>query len=142
MSRKLSNFLSRRAGLVARRAGSLQAKKALSVLALAAAAVMLADPAHAGTDGAEFADVWTTLTGWMQGTLGKIVAGAFVIVGLVAGVARQSIMAFAIGVGGAIGLYNAPTILDNIVTGTVPLLPEATAKALPAVNLLTAVSGL
>lgn len=141
MSRKLSNFLSRRAGLVARRAGSLQAQKALPVLALAAA-VMLADPAYAGTDGAEFADVWTTLTGWMQGTLGKIVAGAFVIVGLVAGVARQSIMAFAIGVGGAIGLYNAPTILDNIVTGTVPLLPEATAKALPAVNLLTAVSGL
>jgi conjugal transfer pilus assembly protein TraA len=83
------------------------------------ALVMSTSQSHAGTGGNEFADVWTTLNGWIQGTLGKIVTTAMVLVGIGAGIARQSLMAFAVGVGGGIGLYSAPTILTNIFTATV-----------------------
>ena len=82
--------------------------------------------AIAGTGGTEFDTVWTTLTDWMQGTLGKIAAGAIVLVGIIAGVARQSIMAFAVGVGGGIGLYNTPTIIDNIMTAMLTNAPATT----------------
>ncbi|MCG8026309.1 MAG: hypothetical protein JAZ02_20410 [Candidatus Thiodiazotropha endolucinida] len=85
-----------------------------------------AAPAMAGTGGTEFADVWTTLTDWMQGTLGKIAAGAMILVGIIAGVARQSLMSFAVGVGGGIGLYNTPTIIDNMMTATLENAPAAT----------------
>lgn len=99
----------------------IAARPYLPALALALLVTAVVVPhAMAGTSGTEFAAVWTTLTGWMQGTLGKIISGALVLVGLVAGVARQSLIAFAVGVGGGIGIYNSPTIINNIVTGTLP----------------------
>lgn len=113
-----------------------------AITALALGTFAFTDAAQAGTQGTEFNAVWTTLTGWMQGILGKIIAGAMILVGLVAGVARQSIMAFAIGVGGAIGIYNAPTILDGIVAGTVEVADAAALQATPVVNLLAAVAGI
>jgi len=86
-------------------------------------ALVIAEPSFAGTGGDEFSDVWTTIKDWTQGTL----------VGIISGVARQSLMAFAIGIGGGIGLYNAPTIIESILTATVP---EGGAAILPAVEAL------
>lgn len=53
--------------------------------------------------------------------LGDVIAGAggIILVGLVAGIARQSLMAFALGIGGAMGLYNMPTIVETIMSATV-----------------------
>ena len=99
---------------------------AVAMITTVALAAFLTPEAMAGTGGTEFDTVWTTLTDWMQGTLGKIAAGAIVLVGIIAGVARQSIMAFAVGVGGGIGLYNTPTIIDNIMTATLANVPAAT----------------
>ena len=87
---------------------------------------LIAPEVMAGTGGAEFDSVWTTLTDWMQGTLGKIASGAMILVGIIAGVARQSIMAFAVGVGGGIGLYNTPTVIDLMMTATLENAPAAT----------------
>lgn len=89
-------------------------------------AALLAPEVLAGTGGAEFDTVWTTLTDWMQGTLGKIASGAMILVGIIAGVARQSLMAFAVGVGGGIGLYNTPTVIDLMMTATLDKAPAAT----------------
>jgi conjugal transfer pilus assembly protein TraA len=86
----------------------------------------------AGKDGTEFDDVWKTLEGWAQGTLGKIIAVAMILVGLVMGVVRQSIMAFAIGIAGGMGLYNAPGIIESIMTATAQSL-EQMPEVLPAV---------
>ena len=88
-------------------------------------ALVIAEPSFAGTGGDEFSDVWTTIKDWTQGTLGRV--------GIISGVARQSLMAFAIGIGGGIGLYNAPTIIESILTATVP---EGGAAILPAVEAL------
>lgn len=80
-----------------------------------------AQVALAGTGGDSFDSIWVTLTDWMQGTLGRVVAGAMVLVGIVGGIVRQSIMSFATGVGGGVGLYNTPTIIESIMTATVSL---------------------
>ncbi|MDD6546934.1 MAG: TraA family conjugative transfer protein [Succinivibrionaceae bacterium] len=96
-------------------------------------ALVIAEPSFAGTGGDEFSDVWTTIKDWTQGTLGRVVAGSMILVGIISGVARQSLMAFAIGIGGGIGLYNAPTIIESILTATVP---EGGAAILPAVEAL------
>lgn len=86
------------------------------------------NPAYAGTGGTEFDDVWTTLTDWTQGTLGRIIAGSMILVGIVGGIARQSLMAFALGIGGGVGLYNSPTVVESIMTATL----ETADKVAPA----------
>lgn len=78
------------------------------------AVMLLPSAAMAGTGGSEFEDIWITLQDWIEGTLGRIIAAGIVIVGIVAGIARQSLMAFAIGIAGGMGLYNTPTIIDEI----------------------------
>ncbi|OAI23920.1 TraA family conjugative transfer protein [Methylomonas sp. BW4-1] len=81
--------------------------------------MLMANDAMAGTGGTEFNTVWTLLTGWVEGLLGRIIAIVFVIVGLVAGVVRGSIMGFVLGIASGVGLFAAPTIITNIVTATI-----------------------
>lgn len=106
----------------------IKTNKLVIIASLAMISVLSAPEVFAGTGGAEFAGIWTTLTGWMEGTLGKIAAGAMILVGIIGGVARQSIMAFAVGVGGGIGLYNTPTVIDIMMPSIIvhaPLVTEA-----------------
>ncbi len=103
-----------------------ETRKLAIIASLAMMSVLSAPEVFAGTGGAEFAGIWTTLTDWMQGTLGKIAAGAMILVGIIGGVARQSIMAFAVGVGGGIGLYNTPVVIDLMMTATLEKAPLAT----------------
>ena len=58
---------------------------------------VFAPDVYAGDGGQEFEDVWTTLKDWTQGTLGRIIA-------------------FAICIAGAMGLYQAPTIIEALLT--------------------------
>lgn len=95
-------------------------KTAGAVAALAA--LMLPVLAMAGTGGTEFEQIWGTLQDWIEGTLGRIIAAAIVVVGIVAGIVRQSLIAFAIGIGGGMGLYNTPAIIEEIMGATLPLL--------------------
>lgn len=75
----------------------------------------------AGTGGSsEFGSIYTLLTGWLQGMLGRILAVTFVMVGLVAGVMRGSMMGLVLGIACGLGVYTAPTVIDNIVTATLP----------------------
>jgi conjugal transfer pilus assembly protein TraA len=93
---------------------------ALGVFGLACVAlVMSTASSHAGNLGTEFATPWATITGWAEGTLGKIITTSMVLVGIGAGIARQSLMPFAVGVGGGLGIYSAPTIIGNIFTASV-----------------------
>lgn len=101
---------------------------------LTAALLMMADPAQAGTAGSEFDDVWETLKDWTQGTLGRIVAGSMILVGIVGGIARQSLMAFAMGIGGGVGLYNSPTVVESIMSATIEHADKATSAAMTLGN--------
>jgi conjugal transfer pilus assembly protein TraA len=76
----------------------------------------------AGTGGTEFDAVWTMLTDWIEGSLGRILSGLLVLVGVAAGIARQSLFAFVIGIGGGIGLFYAPTVINNTMTAVLPVL--------------------
>lgn len=91
----------------------------LLFLGLALLAVMLSPEAHAGAGGSAFDSVWETVKDWTQGTLGRVIAGAMILVGIVGGIARQSLMAFALGIGGGMGLYNAPDVVESIMSATI-----------------------
>ncbi len=95
----------------------------LCLLALGAATMtMLLAPvmAHAGTTGTgPLADVYTSLVSWVQGDVGETIALAMILVGIVAGIARQSLMAFAIGIGAGLGLYNCPSIISTVFSATI-----------------------
>ena len=97
----------------------MQIKKSHIACGLIIATVAGLALAGQGTGGGdEFDDVWTTLTEWTQGTLGRIIAIAMVLVGVVAGVTRNSIMGFVVGVAAGMGLYNAPRVIDEIMGAT------------------------
>lgn len=81
--------------------------------------LVLSESAMAGDQGSEFDDVWNTLLGWAQGTLGKIIALSMMLVGIIAGVARQSIMAFAMGIAAGLGLFYAPNVINGVVSATI-----------------------
>jgi conjugal transfer pilus assembly protein TraA len=89
---------------------------AAGTAALVAAAPMAV---LAGAGGTEFDSIYTQLTGWTTGTLGKIISLGMILVGLGMGVVRQSIVAVVVGVGGGLALANAPTVIDNIVGATI-----------------------
>lgn len=82
------------------------------------------DNAFAGSDGKAFEEVWKLLTGWIQGYLGRVICGAMILVGVVAGIARQSLMSFAVGIAAGLGLYNLPGIVNGIMTATLPVMNQ------------------
>ena len=52
--------------------------------------------------------------------LGRILAVTFMLVGLVSGVMRGSMMGLVLGIACGLGVYTAPTVIDNIVTAVLP----------------------
>lgn len=77
--------------------------------------------------------MWDTLNDWTQGTVGRIVAGAMVLVGIVGGIARQSLMVFALGIGGGMGLYNTPTVVESVMS-VVASTQEVIGTTVPAIS--------
>jgi conjugal transfer pilus assembly protein TraA len=99
-----------------------QLKKAYLFFALALAmfgvALLFPDLAQAASTSGPLSDVYTSLTEWSQGNVGKTISLGMILVGIVAGIARQSLMSFATGIGGGLGLYNASTIIDTVFQAT------------------------
>ncbi len=108
-----------------------QHKVVWTVLILASCAfALMPDIALAGTGGKEWGGLWTMAKDWMQGDFGRFLSAFFAITGIAAGIVRQSLMTFAGMVGLSIGLYNAPTIIESLMTATLsyvehvlPLIP-------------------
>ena len=82
---------------------------------------VLATPSlsFAGAGGAEFAPAYQTITTWLQGDLGRLIAVALLIVGLVMGVVRQSIMAAVPAIACGLVATVAPTIIGAVVTAVI-----------------------
>jgi conjugal transfer pilus assembly protein TraA len=87
-------------------------------VALAAALTFAFTAAQAGTD-TDFADVSDKLKAWATGSLGKTFSIGSFVIGLGAGIAKQSLMAAAVGIGtGLVSAYGPPAI-DKLMTATI-----------------------
>lgn len=73
-----------------------------------------ASSGNASTGGAEFTDLYNLVLGWTEGVLGKTIAVAAFLIGMIMGVAKQSIWAFAIGCLFAASLAFGPGIIEGI----------------------------
>ncbi|EGT5675565.1 hypothetical protein AGJ34_21595 [Cronobacter dublinensis subsp. dublinensis] len=110
---------------------TLNFKNLKSTLAVSAIIALGVTAAYAnGTEQTGFSDVWKTITDYMQGSLGRVLVGLIVVVGVAAAVVRQSLMVFAVAVGAAIGLYYSPNIIDGMMAST-----DAVKTALPTVGM-------
>ena len=90
-----------------------------------------------GTTSAEFDDLWNMLVGWSSGSLGKIISLAAVIVGIGAGLLRQSVAAAVIGISMAVIFQWGPGIIDSVITSTAA--DATTAQVLQVSNGMTPV---
>ncbi len=91
-------------------------------LILPALAIMLlglAANSFAGTGGTEFALVETALIDWAQGGLGRALAVGIFLVGAGVGMARQSLMSIATGLGGGLAMFYMPDVLVSIVSAMI-----------------------
>ena len=80
---------------------------ALSLQAWAAAPIKV-------TGSNDFSEIYGRLVGWIKGDLGRTLSISFVLIGLAYGMARNSLIGFATGVGAAVGLQVTPTIINSI----------------------------
>jgi conjugal transfer pilus assembly protein TraA len=89
-----------------------------AALAMFGLALLWPDLVQAASTSGPLSDVYTSLTEWTQGNVGKTISLGMILVGIVGGIARQSLMAFATGIGGGLGLYNSTTIIDTVFNAT------------------------
>lgn len=79
--------------------------------------------AIAGTGGAEFLGLYTLVSGWPDGTLGRIMA----VIALIAGLATLAVLGRFIGVWNALGVAAVGSVgvgvVNALVTGVVVVVP-------------------
>ncbi|MCW0399309.1 hypothetical protein NB700_001865 [Xanthomonas sacchari] len=99
----------------------------LTLALLATAGAAIAASGNAANGGAEFQDLYNLVLGWSEGVLGKTIAVAAFLIGMVMGVAKQSIWAFAIGILFAAALAFGPSIIEGVFTAgfDLPFAPPA-----------------
>lgn len=67
----------------------------------------------------DFDGIWKRLQDWTQGSLGKSISLLFLLIGLVAGLLRGSIVSCVVCLGAALALATVPSIINSIFTGTI-----------------------
>ncbi|WP_448216881.1 TraA family conjugative transfer protein [Endozoicomonas sp. 2B-B] len=85
----------------------------LIMLSLLPQELQAANPVNV-TGSTDFAEIYGRLVGWIKGDLGRTLSISFVLIGLAYGMARNSLIGFATGVGAAVGLQVTPTIINSI----------------------------
>lgn len=108
MTRKLQAALN--AVTLANMSRQQRMQAALAALTLTGASIALATTSADN----DFTDVVTLLTNWAQGSLGRVAALAFFVVGVFGGLLRQSLFFGVTGVGSALVMYYGPGVIDGI----------------------------
>lgn len=93
-------------------------KKSL-LLTIGASMALFAGMAYAGTSGSEFEALYTLVSDWASGFLGRSIALVFLIVGLGVGVVSGSIMAAVTAIAAAVSLLVAPSVISGILTAII-----------------------
>jgi conjugal transfer pilus assembly protein TraA len=100
--------------------------KKTGLAAAAMVAVCVAAPqlvlAGSGSTDTDFQAGLDLVVGWAQGTLGKLTAISFLVVGIVMGVMRQSIFAAVPAIAAAVAMYIGPDIIDGVFAAALPVL--------------------
>lgn len=87
---------------------------------LVMATFVLGVNAYAGTGGStEFGALYTLISGWTSGVLGKALAICAFLIGMGMSIVQQSLMPVALGIGAAAAFAYTPTIMDGIITATI-----------------------
>lgn len=81
---------------------------------------MLLQTAGATGGEEEFGDIYTQITEWSQGTLGKLLVLICVVVVMAYTISRGTLIYAVIGIAICLVLYNAPTIIDNLMDAALP----------------------
>jgi conjugal transfer pilus assembly protein TraA len=97
----------------------MQSKRNLIMGVVALVMLTAATSAMAGTTGTEFQNLYTWLTGLVQGYFGKAAAVAAIGLGALFSLARLNPIAILSGIGFAVFLQYAPTIASGILTATI-----------------------
>ena len=63
-----------------------------------------------------FDELYTQLTGWAQGSLGKSIAIIFLLVGVCFGIVKGSLYAAVVSIACGLTLMIAPSVIDSIFT--------------------------
>ena len=85
---------------------------------LASGAVMAGADTTFGTAAAGSGPVGT-MTGWLEGSMGRMFAVGSLAVGLAIGIVKQSVMSVAVGTGIALAASAGPTVLGAIFTAVI-----------------------
>ena len=94
----------------------MKTTKNLQLVALVAVAAMLPLQAMAGAGGTEFTQVYDQLTGWANGTLGKVLGIAALLDGLGVGEIKQSVIAAVVGIAMALTAGFGPGVIDGVIS--------------------------
>jgi conjugal transfer pilus assembly protein TraA len=97
----------------------MKLKKLLSMLIPAAVLGLFATGAFAGATGTEFQTLYQWLYDVVTGYGGRALAFGFLIVGLLLGIMRGSLMMGLGGVGAAIFLFYLPTVMNSILSAVI-----------------------
>ncbi|CAN7576417.1 TraA family conjugative transfer protein [Acidovorax delafieldii] len=95
--------------------------KKIETALLLAIAITLPLQAMAGAGGTEFTQVYDQLTGWANGTLGKVLGVSALLVGLGVGVIKQSVIAAVVGIAMALTAGFGPGVIDGVVSSGVAI---------------------
>lgn len=99
----------------------MKTTKNLQIVALVAVAAMLPLQAMAGAGGTEFTQVYDQLTGWANGTLGKVLGVSALLVGLGVGVIKQSVIAAVVGIAMALTAGFGPGVIDGVISSGIAI---------------------
>jgi len=94
-------------------------RRSSTAIPVAIILALAAGSAFAGTTGAEFETMYTTLLDWATGFLGKSIAIAAFILGAGIGIARSSPIPALVGIVFALFMVYVPTIIDSIMTAVI-----------------------
>jgi len=108
-------------------------------MATVAPDVMASGSTSTGTDVA-FEDIYTTVSEYTNGYLGKTVAIAIAMIGVIQGMRQQSLWAFVTCIAVAVGLNQLPTIIESLmgagVDVTLAMAKDAAKDVITGVTLL------
>lgn len=96
-------------------------QKKILIPLVAVPCALAASQAMAGAGGTEFTQVHDQISGWANGTLGKTMGIAGLLVGLGVGVIKQSVMAAVVGVSMALVAGFGPSVIDGVITAGLPI---------------------
>jgi conjugal transfer pilus assembly protein TraA len=97
----------------------LQRKTLIKLALFALMSFMMLASVMAGTDGAEFEQLYNLLLGWAEGFLARSIAIAALIVGALYGLAKQNPILALIGIVFAVILAIGPNVIGGIVSAVI-----------------------